>query len=110
MARSSDTRRFVSPSASRQLAFHQLLVAARKTWLIDALQEALSLVDPAAVKREITATVPSDAQKILAASGIRDEYVFPVPAVLRAKPTLVGYYRLLLGVPQKIFYSSSTGL
>lgn len=52
----------------------------------------------------------NDAQKILAASGIRDEYVFPVPSILRAKPTLVGYYRLLLGVPQKTFYSSSTGM
>ncbi len=110
MARSSEPRRLISPSPSRQLAFHQLLVAARKTWLIDALQEALSLVDPGIVKQEIAATVPSEVQKILAASGIRDEYVFPVPSVLQAKPALVGYYRLLLGVPQKTFYSSQTGM
>jgi XcyI restriction endonuclease. len=110
MAPSSDTRRLVSPSPSRQLAFHQLLVAARKTWLLGALQEALASADPGIVKRELAETVPSDAQKILAANGIRDEYVFPVPSILRAKPTLVGYYRLLLGIPQKGFYSSETGM
>jgi hypothetical protein len=43
-------------------------------------------------------------------AGIRDEHVFPVPAVLEAKPSLVGYYRLLLGAPQKSFYSGQTGM
>src|SRR5437016_1262825 len=110
MAQSSSRRRFVSPSPSRQLAFHQLLVAARKTWLTDALQEALAAGDPSVVKREISSLVPSDVQKMLAACGIRDEFVFPVPSLLRLKPTLVGYYRLLLGSPQKSFYSSETGM
>ena len=52
----------------------------------------------------------ADVQRLLATSGIRDEHVFPVPAVLEAKPTLVGYYRLLLGVPQKGFYKGGTGM
>jgi hypothetical protein len=90
--------------------FHQLLVAARKTWLMDALSDALGTVDPERLKTEIVAFVPADAQKILAASGIRDEHVFPLPAVLEAKPTLVAYYRLLLGSPQKTFYGSGTGM
>ena len=47
---------------------------------------------------------------MLAVAGIRDEQVFPVPAVLEARPTLVGYYRLLLGVSQKRFYRSDTGM
>ena len=47
---------------------------------------------------------------MLAAAGIRDEHVFPTPAILEMKPTLLGYYRLLLGVPQKTFYSSDTGM
>jgi hypothetical protein len=36
--------------------------------------------------------------------------VFPTPAVLEAKPTLIGYYRLLLGTSQKAFYRSGTGM
>ena len=77
---------------------------ARKSWLVDALKEALGVADPNAVKEQISKFVPADVQKILAANGIRDELVFPVPALLEAKPTLIGYYRLLLGVPQKSFY------
>ena len=91
-------------SASRQVIFHQMLVAARKTVLLDALSVALGKLDPTVVKKQIGKYVPSAAQKILAAAGIRDEHVFPVPAVLEQAPTLVGYYRLLLGVSQKRFY------
>jgi XcyI restriction endonuclease len=47
-----------------------------------------------------------DARRILATAGIRDEFVFPVPTVLRTAPQLVGYYRLLLGRPQKSFYGT----
>jgi hypothetical protein len=97
-------------SASRQIAFHQLLVAARKTWLLDALAETLENLDPNRIKQEISEFVPPDAQKILATAGVRDEQVFPVPIVLAAKPTLVGYYRLLLGLPQKTFYGNNTGM
>ena len=54
--------------------------------------------------------VPPDVQSILASAGIRDEHVFPTPAILATKPTLVGYYRLILGIPQKSFYGSGTGM
>ena len=90
-------------SPSRQVAFHQLLVAARKSWLMDALKQALQVADPSVVKKQLSTYVPSNAQQVLAAAGVRDEHVFPVPVVLEAKPTLIGYYRLLLGVPQKSF-------
>lgn len=97
-------------SASRQLGFHQLLVAARKTWLREALAEALKAADPAIVKKQVAKYAPKDAQRILAAAGVRDEHVFPVPVLLETKPTLIGYYRLLLGIPQKSFYGSGTGM
>jgi hypothetical protein len=97
-------------SPSRQVIFHQMLVAARKTILMDALSEALGSIDPAIVKKQITLYIPADAQRILAASGIRDEHVFPLPIVLEKKPTLVGYYRLLLGISQKRFYGGGTGM
>jgi hypothetical protein len=87
-----------------------MLVAARKSVLMDALSEALGELDPTATKNQILDYVPADAQKILAAAGIRDEHVFPVPVVLEKKPALVGYYRLLLGVSQKRFYRKGTGM
>jgi hypothetical protein len=78
-------------SPSRQVIFHQMLVAARKTVLMEALGEALGELDPNITKKQILTYVPAGAQKILAAAGIRDEHVFPVPAVLEKKPTLVGF-------------------
>jgi len=74
-------------SPSRQVIFHQMLVAARKTALMDALSEALGLIDPKLLKKQISRYVPKDAQKLLAAAGIRDEHVFPVPAILERQPT-----------------------
>lgn len=103
-------RKLGSISPSRQISFHQLLLAARKTWLKDALAETLSQCDPKALKKQISTHVPAEAQKLLAAAGIRDEYVSPLPSVLEAKPTLVGYYRLLIGLPRKSFYASETGM
>lgn len=98
------------PGASRQVQFYQLLAAARKQWFIDALSDALAKVEQAVVKEQTNKYVPADVQKILASSGVRDEHVFPVPAVIEAKPSLIGYYRLLLGAPQKSFYSGPTGM
>lgn len=98
------------PSSARQVAFYQLLVAARKQWFIDALSEALGQLDQTQVKKQVVQYVPRDAQKAVAAAGIRDEHVFPLPIVLENKPSLVGYYRLLLGAPQKSFYQGATGL
>ena len=96
--------------AARQVAFQQLLAAARKIWLMDALSETLGQIDPVVLKSQLGDLVPADVQKLLAASGVRDEHVFPAPVVLETTPTLVGYYRLLLGIPQKTFYGTGTGM
>jgi hypothetical protein len=103
-------RVFRAPSPSRQIGFHQLLVVARKKYFVDALREALGSLDQRAIKRQASEYVPADVQKLLAATGLRDEYVFPFPSVIEKKPTLVGYYRLLLGAPQKGFYNGATGM
>jgi len=92
------------------VAFHQFLLGAQKSWLVDALSAALARVDPRELKTELAALVPEDVQRILAAAAIRDEYVFPAPRLLFAQPTLIGYYRLMLGVSQKMFYRSGTGM
>jgi hypothetical protein len=62
-------------SPSRQVVFHQMLVAARRSVLNDALSEVLGQIDPDITKKQILAYVPSDAQRILAAAGIRDEHI-----------------------------------
>ncbi len=110
MAQSRTPKAITALDPSRQVGFHDLLVAARQTVLKDALRSALRSVDPDEVKRELSTYAPRDAQRILAGAGIRDEEVFPTPVVLKAKPTLVGYYRLLLGVSQKRFYVAETGM
>jgi hypothetical protein len=74
------------------------------------LSDALRKIEPSILKQQITQYAPPDAQRILAGAAIRDEMVFPTPIVLEAKPTLIGYYRLRLGSPQKTFYGSATGL
>ena len=98
------------PRATRQVTFHELLLAARRTWTIDALSSVLASVDPQMVKSQLLIYVPMDVQQTLARLGIRDEHVFPTPVVLEAKPALVGYYRLLTGVGQKSFYRGPTGM
>ncbi len=98
-----------APDAARQVRFHQLLLGARARWLRDALDEALTSVDPNALKAEISRMVPADVQAMLAGAGIRDEHIFPTPVLIRAKPSLIAYYRLLLGVPRKTFYGGGTG-
>jgi XcyI restriction endonuclease len=110
MAQSSTPKPIIAHDPSRQVDFHDLLIVARQTVLKDALRAALLDVDPDEVKRELSIYAPRDAQQILAGAGIRDEEVFPTPVVLKVKPTLVGYYRLLLGVPQKHFYATATGM
>lgn len=77
---------------------------------MDALSDALGSIDPNEIKKQLSKYVPPDVQKALAAAGIRDEHVFPTPTILEMKPTLVGYYRLLLGTPQKTFYAGDTGM
>lgn len=107
---SNTVRLFNPPGPSRQIGFHQLLLAARKKYFIDALSDALGNLDPHEIKEQASKYVPANVQKLLAAAGLRDEYVFPLPAIITARPTLVGYYRLLLGTPQKSFYKGTTGM
>lgn len=97
-------------AVDRQVGFHQLLIAARSKHFIDGLSTALGELDPNLIKEQLSLFVPADVQRILAKAGLRDEHVFPIPAVLEAKPSLVGYYRLLLGASQKAFYRSETGM
>lgn len=87
-----------------------MLLVYRRTVLHEALLVALTSLDPNVISAELTQFAPAAARKQLAGAGIRDEEVFAVPSVLRAEPRLLGYYRLVLGVPQKQMYRSETGI
>ena len=52
-SRPSPVSALAPPGPTRQATFYQLLVAARKQWFIDALRDALRLLDQATVKQEI---------------------------------------------------------
>lgn len=101
---------FALPAPVRQLYVQSLLSRARKEVLRDALLPTLGEVDPNVLSSEIQNYVPAQARQALQAAGIRDEHVFALPVVLKHQPTLLGYYRLLLGVSQKQFYHARTGM
>ena len=71
------------PAASRQITFHQLLVAARKTLLMDALSAALGRVNPTKLKAELATYIPRDVQRMLASAGIRDDRQASLPFLYR---------------------------
>lgn len=100
---------FILPAPVRQLYVYQVLKGARTSVLHDALLSTVAAIDPDELAAEIAAFAPKDARKRLQAAGIRDEMVFPTPIVITTRPSLLGYYRLLLGLSQKQFYSSTTG-
>ena len=90
--------------------FYQLLVGARRRWLTDALVSTLAQVPIADIQADLAVHAPAAARQALASTAIRDEFIFPTPCVLVANPSLVGYYRLLLGLSQKGFYTAQTGM
>ena len=91
-------------SPALQLGFYQRLEEARKALLLPALLEQVGQLDIGLLDRELLEHVGSGKLSFIAQRGLRGELVFPVPYVLSSKPTLVGYYRLLLGFSQKEFY------
>jgi len=61
------------------------------------------------IDEELARRVPHATLGKLASAGIRGETYFPTVLVLTAKPSLLGYYRLLYGYSQKQFYGAATG-
>ena len=100
----------ILPAPVRQFYVHSMLVAARETMLNDVLLKTLGTLDPDELADDIKAVAPTAGRKALQAAGIRDELVFAAPVVLATRPSLLGYYRLLLGVSQKQFYTQASGL
>ena len=76
--------------------------------MLAALRATVGKLSIQEIDVELAQRVPVEALAKLAAAGIRGETYFPVPPVLRAKPSLLGYYRLLYGYSQKQFYGSGS--
>jgi hypothetical protein len=87
-----------------QIAFYYRLEAIRARYMGGALKEAVDRVEVATLDKELALYVKRDLLKRVAAFGIRGEVFFPIPALITARPSLLGYYRLLYGLSQKEFY------
>jgi hypothetical protein len=101
---------FTFPPPERQIFIHEFLVRARNSVLHDVVRNAAKAVPPKTLNAEIVTYAPSPGLQVLQGTNIRDELVFAIPAILTAAPTTLGYYRLLLGFSQKLFYTTATGL
>ncbi len=98
------------PSPELQIEFSVALAEIRRLYLIEALANTVRTIKIAELDKEIGQLVPSDALSKMAAHSLRAELIFPVPMILKANPHLLGYYRLLYGFSQKIFYTAETGV
>ena len=98
------------PAPELQIEFSVALAEIRRLYLQEALKNTVRTIDIAALDRQLGQFVPPTSLKAMAANGLRAELIFPVPILLESNPRLLGYYRLLYGFSQKIFYTAETGI
>lgn len=100
---------FLLPEPELQAAFAAALPDIRKSCLQDALLATVATASIPTLDSELARLVPQATLATLASYGLRGELVFPLPSLLSAKPSLLGYYRLLYGYSKKEFYTKQTG-
>lgn len=98
------------PRPELQIDFSFALGQIRNTYLQEALSKAVNDIEISILDTQLSNLVPCDSLKALARHGLRGELVFAVPYLLENSPSLIGYYRLLLGFSQKTFYTAEFGL
>lgn len=98
------------PPPNLQIEFSSILTDLRATFLQDALRLTVQEMDITLIDQELAEYVPREYLALLAGKGLRGELLFPTPSILKANPQLLGYYRLLLGFSQKVFYKPDFGL
>jgi len=96
-------------SPALQLGFYERLEQARKELLLPALLAQVGQLDIVQLDEQLHEFAGRERLSFVAKRGVRGELVFPVPYMLSSKPTLIGYYRLLLGFSQKEFYRGPFG-
>lgn len=107
--KSAASKRLPVFGANLQIDFWARLQQIRHKHLAEALAQAVSEREIAAIDRELENLVENEHLAVLASYGLRGETLFPVPTLLTAKPQLLGYYRLLYGLSQKEFYKGAFG-
>ena len=95
------------PSSKPQASVAKFLEDFRRLYLQQALSDAIRAADLRTINLELDQLAPAEDLKTLASRGIRGEFLFALPSLLKMKPKLLGYYRLLLGYSQKEFYSKA---
>ena len=95
------------PSSKPQASVATYLEEFRKLYLQQALSNAIQATDLRVINGELDHFAPTVDLKELASRGIRGEFVFALPKILAIKPSLLAYYRLLLGYSQKEFYTKA---
>lgn len=98
------------PPPGKQVYVAAFLSRVRQTGLHDAVRNAARQLAPDRLRSEMTKYAPGTGLQAIQGSGVRDEEVFAVPSLLRQAPGTLAYYRLLLGVSQKQFYTTKSGL
>lgn len=98
------------PDTGKQVFVAAFLEQMRKSGLHKAVSDAATRIAPSTLRAEIVAHAPATGLALLHGTGVRDEEVFATPSVLHAEPGALAYYRLLLGISQKQFYTKTTGL
>ena len=101
---------FRVPSTERQIYIEAFLRHARANCLHEVVATTASAVTPTALRKELITYVPTEGLSFLQGTGIRDEEVYVVPCLLVRCPSIIAFYRLLLGISQKQFYATKTGL
>ncbi|MCL6612968.1 MAG: XcyI family restriction endonuclease [Peptococcaceae bacterium] len=86
---------------NKQLWVISRLKSERGRTLRDALRETVEMVGVRIIDHELHELVSGNALNKLGAYGLRGEILFPVPCVIKKKPAVSGYYRLVLGISQK---------
>jgi len=97
----------ILPSSKPQANVATFLEEIRKLYLQQALSDAIAVADLRTINAELDRLAPAEDLKALASRGIRGEFLFALPSLLKMKPNLLGYYRLLLGFSQKEFYNKA---
>ena len=96
-------RNYKPLSPARGIALFDSLVALRPQALQAGIAEVVGQIGVPTLDGELGQFASESALTRLAQLNIRGERVFPVPSLVRARPTLLGYYRMLLGVSRKDF-------
>lgn len=98
------------PDPKQQVSFARRLVVLRQHGLQSAVLRAAAAVNLTTLDAELAITSPAEGLSAMAGKGLRGELVFATPILLIENPRLLGYYRMVLGYSQKLFYHPRTGL